>query len=163
MTEYQNKYPERRDRLMKLLRIQPSWRMHKVSDGQRRRVQIFLGLLKPFKILLLDEVTTDVDIVTRQDLLNYLKNEESQATIVYATHIFDGLDNWFTHLMFLSDGKITKFIDNPLNLEGTLLQNIEKWIREDREKYEYVEKEDDDINNIRGGYTPGRVRMVDYY
>lgn len=31
-----------------------------VSDGQRRRVQLLLSLVKPFKILLLDEVTTSL-------------------------------------------------------------------------------------------------------
>ncbi|KAK7827345.1 abc transporter i family member 20, partial [Quercus suber] len=41
--------PQRRDELIKVLDINLSWRMHKVSDGQRRRVQICMGLLKPFK------------------------------------------------------------------------------------------------------------------
>ena len=31
---------------MKVLDIDPQWRMHRVSDGQRRRVQICMGLLK---------------------------------------------------------------------------------------------------------------------
>lgn len=31
-----------------------------VSDGQRRRVQLLLTLVRPFKILLLDEVTTSL-------------------------------------------------------------------------------------------------------
>ena len=39
--------PERRKKLMHVLDIDPAWRMHRVSDGQRRRVQICLGLLKP--------------------------------------------------------------------------------------------------------------------
>jgi CCR4-NOT complex subunit CAF16 len=39
--------PERRRELMRVLDIDPAWRMHRVSDGQRRRVQICLGLLKP--------------------------------------------------------------------------------------------------------------------
>ncbi|XP_016572716.1 ribosomal RNA small subunit methyltransferase, chloroplastic isoform X3 [Capsicum annuum] len=34
----------------KVLGIDLSWRMHKSSDGQRRRVQICMGLLKPFKV-----------------------------------------------------------------------------------------------------------------
>lgn len=42
--------PARREKLMKVLDINPSWRMHQVSDGQRRRVQICLGLLKPYKV-----------------------------------------------------------------------------------------------------------------
>ncbi len=39
--------PARRARVMQVLDIDPEWRMHRVSDGQRRRVQICMGLLKP--------------------------------------------------------------------------------------------------------------------
>jgi CCR4-NOT complex subunit CAF16 len=42
----------RRDRLIDLLDIDLRWRMHKVSDGQRRRVQICMGLLHPFQVAL---------------------------------------------------------------------------------------------------------------
>ena len=42
--------PKRRDKLIELLDIDLQWRMHKVSDGQRRRVQICLGLLHPYKV-----------------------------------------------------------------------------------------------------------------
>lgn len=42
--------PDRRDKLIELLDIDLQWRMHKVSDGQRRRVQICLGLLHPYKV-----------------------------------------------------------------------------------------------------------------
>lgn len=42
--------PVRRERLIELLDIDLRWRMHKVSDGQRRRVQICMGLLHPFKV-----------------------------------------------------------------------------------------------------------------
>jgi CCR4-NOT complex subunit CAF16 len=55
--------------------VDPNWRMHQVSDGQRRRVQIFLGLIRPFKILLMDEVTVSLDVIVRQDLLRWLKRE----------------------------------------------------------------------------------------
>ena len=48
--------PARRQRLIDLLDIDLNWHLHQVSDGQRRRVQICMGLLKPFKVLLLDEV-----------------------------------------------------------------------------------------------------------
>jgi energy-coupling factor transporter ATP-binding protein EcfA2 len=49
--------PARRKKLVEVLDIDESWRMHLVSDGQRRRVQIACGLLKPAQVLLLDEVT----------------------------------------------------------------------------------------------------------
>lgn len=53
MKQLQADYPERREELIDMLGIDVNWRMHQVSDGQRRRVQIFIGLLRPFKILLL--------------------------------------------------------------------------------------------------------------
>lgn len=42
--------PVRREKLVELLDIDLQWRMHKVSDGQRRRVQICMGLLHPFQV-----------------------------------------------------------------------------------------------------------------
>jgi hypothetical protein len=39
-------------RLIKLLDIDLSWRLNRVSDGQRRRVQICMGLLKPYQVRL---------------------------------------------------------------------------------------------------------------
>lgn len=96
--------------IVKALDVDLAWRMHRVSDGQRRRVQLLLGLMKPFQVLLLDEVTVDLDVVTRSDLLSYLKDEcdTRGATIVYATHIFDGLENWVTHINRLCAGKVTQ-------------------------------------------------------
>ena len=63
MAKLQSEFPERAAELLELLGVDLNWRMHQVSDGQRRRVQIFLGLLRPFKILLLDEATSALDKV----------------------------------------------------------------------------------------------------
>lgn len=40
--------------------------------------------------------------------MSFLQSEcdEAGATIIYATHIFDGLESWPTHLMYLADGKL---------------------------------------------------------
>jgi CCR4-NOT complex subunit CAF16 len=56
-------------------------------------VQILLGLLRPASLLLLDEITTDLDLLARIDLLSFLAEEcrERGTTILYATHIFDAL------------------------------------------------------------------------
>jgi len=132
MERLQEAYPERRDELVSLLDINLEWRMHRVSDGQRRRVQLFLGLIQPFKVLLLDEVTVSlgkvvfnlfmfvclfvIDIIVRRNLLAYLERESSErgAVVIYATHILDGLDNWPTHIHFLSQEGRTKLF-SPIN------------------------------------------------
>jgi len=167
MVDLQNLFPERKKKLYSLLNIDPEWRMNIVSDGQRRRVQIMLGLLRPFKLLLLDEITTDLDVVTRQDLLGFLKEEtdERGVTVVYATHIFDGLDNWPTHVVSLHDGtaRRTGTYDAVVGKAG-LMDTVSKWIRADRkqsalEKGNTSSKRSNLIvpDGTAGGFTSGRL------
>merc|ERR1719231_1511628 len=98
----------RRERLVALLDMDLEWRLHQVSDGQRRRAQLLLKLLRPSQLLLMDEVTTDLDVVSRQALLQFLREEceERGATVIYSTHIFDGLDDWPTYLLHLKHGAV---------------------------------------------------------
>ncbi|KAL2913370.1 CCR4-NOT regulatory complex component [Polyrhizophydium stewartii] len=102
------RYKDRCSKLLEILDVNPDWHMHQVSDGQRRRVQIVLGLMQPWDVLLLDEVTVDLDVLVRTDLLDFLRREteERRATIVYATHIFDGLGGWPTHVAHVVAGEI---------------------------------------------------------
>ncbi|KAI9350865.1 P-loop containing nucleoside triphosphate hydrolase protein [Obelidium mucronatum] len=150
------RHPDRTSRLLDIMDVNVDWHMHQVSDGQRRRVQIVLGLMEPWDILLLDEVTVDLDVLVRKDLIDFLK-EETQlrgATVVYATHIFDGLGGWPTHVIHMAEGKvdIVREIEGPggfpeleemraltRSATGTnqyednsaLLRVVERWLRED--------------------------------
>ncbi|RYG51019.1 ATP-binding cassette domain-containing protein [archaeon] len=64
MADAQASFAARRDMLVSLLGIDLDWRMHHLSDGQRRRVQIMLQLLRPSSVLLLDEITTGTSMTT---------------------------------------------------------------------------------------------------
>ncbi|KAH9627075.1 hypothetical protein KSS87_023763 [Heliosperma pusillum] len=129
----------RRAELIKVLDIDLSWRMHKVSDGQRRRVQICMGLLRPYKVLLLDEITVDLDVLARADLLSFLKKEceERHATIIYATHIFDGLESWPTHIVYVARGRLQ--LSMPMEQvkelsKMSLMRTVESWLRKERDE-----------------------------
>ena len=123
--------PSRRERLLDVLGVDPGWHMHRISDGQRRRVQILLGLIRPSRVLLLDEVTTDLDLIARLDLLELLRQESLSrgATIVYATHIFDALEDWGTDVAFIEGGRLERFV--PLaDLPRPLYRVVEGWLRQ---------------------------------
>jgi CCR4-NOT complex subunit CAF16 len=100
--------PVRRATVMEMLDIDPGWRMHRVSDGQRRRVQLLLDLERSLRLILLDEVTAELDVLARADLLRFLRSEseDRQVTIVYASHVLEGLQSFATHLAFLSPGRL---------------------------------------------------------
>lgn len=176
MADQQNQYLPRRNELVDLLGIDVDWRMHQLSDGQRRRVQIMLQLLRPVAVLLLDEITTDLDLITRQDFLNYLR--DCNTTIVYATHIFDGLDGWATHIAYMDGGRLSKFgrVEEFTDLqqrvkEGTvapLLRTIESWLRAARDSKrksgvkltEEASMQVDELRGVNGnGYLSGRFNQ----
>ena len=91
---------ERRDLLLSLLDVDLQWRMHQISDGERRRVQLVYGLMSPWEVrprrfdlesspaqvLLLDEVTVDLDVLVRSRLLDWLEHETKtrNVTVLYA-------------------------------------------------------------------------------
>ncbi|KAA1080172.1 CCR4-NOT regulatory complex component, variant 2 [Puccinia graminis f. sp. tritici] len=120
------RHKSRRDRLLNILDVDLDWHMHQISDGERRRVQIVQGLMAPWNLLLLDEVTVDLDVMVRQELLQFLIEDTKtrDCTVVYATHIFDGLDNFPTHVCHLQIGSTTtpKPIPWPISPE-TAVQN----------------------------------------
>jgi CCR4-NOT complex subunit CAF16 len=127
---------DRRARVLEALKVDPAWRMHRLSDGQRRRVQLQLDLERTLKVILLDEVTADLDILSRADLLRFLREESEHhnVTILYATHVLDGITEWATHLAFLSPGRL-RFFDRmaaAAPLAPSLRELCERWMREDR-------------------------------
>ncbi|KXL43492.1 hypothetical protein M433DRAFT_157497 [Acidomyces richmondensis BFW] len=137
-------YPQRRDELIRILDVDLTWHMHAVSDGERRRVQLCLGLLRPWSILLLDEITVDLDLLTRHNFLSFLKRETEtrSCTVVYATHILDNLANWPTHLVHMAQGKVKKWgpmdsLSIPNNNGGGVDGNsrlgalVLAWLKED--------------------------------
>lgn len=104
-------FPARRDELVGVLDIDTAWRMSAVSDGERRRVQLAMGLVRPWTVLLLDEITVDLDVLSRAEFLAWLKRETEsrECTIVYATHILDNLAGWPTHLVHMHMGTVKEW------------------------------------------------------
>eukprot|EP00584_Thalassiosira_punctigera_P000151 CAMPEP_0172535652 /NCGR_PEP_ID=MMETSP1067-20121228/7561_1 /TAXON_ID=265564 ORGANISM="Thalassiosira punctigera, Strain Tpunct2005C2" /NCGR_SAMPLE_ID=MMETSP1067 /ASSEMBLY_ACC=CAM_ASM_000444 /LENGTH=667 /DNA_ID=CAMNT_0013320593 /DNA_START=121 /DNA_END=2124 /DNA_ORIENTATION=+ len=101
--KWQETHVERRDELVRVLGIDLDWRMNECSDGQRKKVQIMIKLLRPFRVCVIDEFAADLDILSRSHFFEYLSKECAQrgASVVYATHIFDQADSWASHIAFM--------------------------------------------------------------
>jgi CCR4-NOT complex subunit CAF16 len=170
-------YPERRDELVRILDIDLRWRMHAVSDGERRRVQLAMGLIRPWDVLLLDEITVDLDLLSRSNFLGWLRGETERrgATIVYATHILDNLVGWASHLVHMHLGKVKEWgamerFDMETDGYGKsgnskLGELVLKWLKEDleergpREKMARGEEQGKTYEEGIGGY--GMEKMVE--
>lgn len=166
-------YPDRKDELVSILDIDLTWRMHAVSDGERRRVQLAMGLLRPWTVLLLDEITVDLDLLSRSNFLTFLKRETEArpCTIVYATHILDNLAHWPTHLVHMHLGNVKDWgsMENwdlgKMKLTGNsqLGDLVLHWLKDDLEergpRHGKTEQKTYEVGDGRSGYgqatTPG--------
>ena len=90
-----------------MLGINEEWAMNAISEGQRKRVQLYLGLIQPFKVCLLDEITVNLDILVKSfyEIFKKGKYEHWGNHIAYVTHIFDGLDDWYSHLIYIKKNR----------------------------------------------------------
>ena len=84
-------------------------RLRTLSGGELRRLYLLTILLKSPNILILDEPTNDLDIVTLNVLEEYLK--DFKGTLIIVSHDRHFLDRLVDHLfVFCGDGVIKDFI-----------------------------------------------------
>ena len=149
---------ERRDELVEVLGIDLDWRMHEVSDGQRKRVQIMIALLKPFRLVIIDEFLSELDIVVRDKMFHYLKKECKlrNGSLIYATHVFDDLDQWMDSVVYISNGTCEDKIDmKTFKQDKSLYQAVKEKLLQDKEME--IEALDTKLLGGAGGYTNGRL------
>ena len=86
-----------------------STRVERLSGGERRRLYLLTILLQEPNLLILDEPTNDLDIVTLNILEEYLR--EFQGSLLVVSHDRHFLDRVTDHLLvFVGEGRIKDFI-----------------------------------------------------
>ena len=135
---------------------------------------------------MLAQVTVDLDVLVRSRLLDWLREETEtrQATIVYATHIFDGIDSWPTHLSHIQLGStlppsplswplspedaetllpeaVRARMDDPNRRGSKLLEVALHWLVDDRKKR--VEKEIADLGREKRGAQEANISSEAFY
>ena len=135
-----------------------SARIQSLSGGQRRRLDVALGIIGNPEILFLDEPTTGFDPEARRafwDLIRKLRDEGT--TILLTTHYLDEAEALADRVAVIVDGKIVE-VSTPENLGGrntakariTWLENgVKQEIESDFPAAEVVK-----LSNRFGGEVP---------
>ena len=86
--------------------------VERLSGGEKRRLYLLTVLMQKPNLLILDEPTNDLDIVTLEILEEYLK-DEYQGSLIIVSHDRHFLDRLVDHLLiFTGDGVVKDFIGN---------------------------------------------------
>ena len=92
----------------------------KYSGGMKRKLALARALLADPPILLLDEPTTGLDIISSRNIRDFIKNDLSKKhgkTVLYTTHYIEEVSQMCDRVGIMKKGKIVA-LDTPDALKG---------------------------------------------
>ena len=132
---YDKNLTQRRNRLVKLLKLDESKKIEDLSLGNLKKLGIVLALVHEPEILILDEPTSGLDPIMQKVFYDLLIEEKKKGTtILYSTHVLSEVSKICDRIGIIKDGKIIK--------EETV-DNIEK------NSMTYLTIESEDISKIK--------------
>jgi len=110
----------------------------KLSKGQKKQFDLAIALsIKP-KILIMDEPTSNLDPIVRNELLDILQEEmeKGDLTIFYSTHVTSDLDKCADYIIFIYKGKIILQGEKDYILENhSLIKGKKELLDNETKKY----------------------------
>ena len=117
-------------------------RMRALSGGQRRRLDVALGIVGRPELLFLDEPTTGFDPQARRDFWDLVRSlRHDGTTILLTTHYLDEAEQLADRVGVITDGRLVE-VDTPERLGGRLAHRAR------------VRWEDDDGSHDEATATP---------
>lgn len=82
----------------------------KLSGGQQQRLNVLLALIHKPAVIILDELSTGLDISIRTRIKNFIKQYaiENNMTVILISHDMSEVQQLCKKMFFLKDGKILK-------------------------------------------------------
>jgi len=81
--------------------------LKKYSGGMKRRINLIIGLLHRPKLLLLDEPTIGIDVQTKMNILDLIREASGKGTtVIYTTHNLSEAEELCDRIAIIDKGKI---------------------------------------------------------
>lgn len=82
--------------------------VRKLSLGQRMKCELIAALLHKPKVLFLDEPTIGLDVVSQQNIREFIKkyNEENKTTIILTSHYMEDIERLCKRVIIIDNGRI---------------------------------------------------------
>lgn len=91
-------------------------RVSSYSGGMKRKINLIAGILHQPELLFLDEPTVGVDVQSRSDIMNSLKELNNEGmTIIYTSHHLEEAEHFCSDVAIINSGEIISR-GNPIDL-----------------------------------------------
>ncbi|KRN04801.1 XRE family transcriptional regulator [Holzapfeliella floricola] len=108
------------------LEKQMKTKVNNLSGGQKRRLSLLLSLIRPSKLLILDEPTAGMDLESIDMFWQSL--DYVSGSVLTVTHDFNQIDKYFSRVLLLKNGEI--YADSSVDKIHSHNQTIEQWYRQ---------------------------------
>jgi ABC-2 type transport system ATP-binding protein len=130
--------------------------MHKLSKGERKKVELFLSVIHNPELLILDEPTSSLDPLTRNLVWENIILQKNK-TILFSTHQWEEAFRYASKIVFLHEGKIinepcsgeelihsTQFVQKIAIHNSIRVENMNVFSYETKSNIYYLIESDDD-------------------
>ncbi|MCR2045422.1 ABC transporter ATP-binding protein [Anaerosalibacter massiliensis] len=134
-------------KLLKDLKISEVIEVNEMSKGMKKKLMLAVALSHNPKLLILDEVTSGLDPVIRDDILTILQRSvlNKKTTVIFSTHITSDLDKIADKVAFLHKGKLVFY--EPMDI----LKKKYKIVECSKNNYNIIKKENIVTSYLQNG------------
>ncbi len=107
-----NEYEARASEIIKRMQLDISAYPRRMSKGMKQKTSIVAALMKDYPIIVMDEPTTGLDPLMRDEFLNLvLEEKKKNKTIIMTSNTIEELEKVCDRVMFINSGRISGIID----------------------------------------------------
>jgi ABC-2 type transport system ATP-binding protein len=131
------------------------------SGGMRKRLELIIGLVHEPKILFLDEPTLGLDVQTRTQMWNYVKEIQSRlnVTIILTSHYLEEIDELAARVSIIDHGKVL-ITGSPAQLKESLKGDIISVTLTDQKSVETMKTIQGVVEVTDAGSNTVRIKVV---
>lgn len=115
-------------KLCKRFSLDQNKKVKELSSGMKVKYNLAVALSHGARLLILDEPTSGIDPVSRDEILDIFKMivKDGKRSILFSTHITSDLEKCADHIVYIKKGKIISskekmdFIDDYLYISGPM-------------------------------------------
>lgn len=102
-----------KEELVKLFNLDEklNYKLRTLSGGEAQRLNVLISLISRPPVLILDEVSSGLDIKAQTELLNYINDfvSKNKITLIIISHLIHEIKTLAEEIYFLEDGQIKYF------------------------------------------------------
>ena len=102
----------RAEQIINALQLDPTANVRRMSKGMKQKTALVAAFMHQPEIIILDEPTTGLDPLMREEFIKIIKEEKAKGTtIIMSNHMFDELEETCDRIAFIKDGHLIDICD----------------------------------------------------